>query len=203
MAATIVISCPECHKQIKAPATLEGKKIRCKGCGHTFAVKAAPAPKGGDGAPGKAASGAAEEDDFGDFNPYAMGKTTHARHCPFCAHDLDRDQVVCLKCGYNLLTRTRIKTRTTYERTAADWMIWLGPGIGCVMLVLCLLVLDVVFFIDFRFVWDPIADWITENGANGIRLWMVIMTLLMQWFALKFAFRRLILHPVPPEKEKG
>ena len=44
---TIVISCPECDKQIKAPADAVGKKIRCKSCEHVFVIKApakAPAP---------------------------------------------------------------------------------------------------------------------------------------------------------------
>jgi DNA-directed RNA polymerase subunit RPC12/RpoP len=40
MATTIAVSCPECHKQIKAPPDLQGKKIRCKACGHVFLVKA-------------------------------------------------------------------------------------------------------------------------------------------------------------------
>jgi DNA-directed RNA polymerase subunit RPC12/RpoP len=40
MATTIAVSCPECHKQIKAPPDLQGKKIRCKACGHVFVVKA-------------------------------------------------------------------------------------------------------------------------------------------------------------------
>jgi predicted Zn finger-like uncharacterized protein len=42
MASTITITCPECGIQIKAPAGVEGKKIRCKSCGHTFTAKAAP-----------------------------------------------------------------------------------------------------------------------------------------------------------------
>ena len=55
MATTIVISCPECDKQIKAPAELEGKKIRCKGCGHTFVVRASAAAGDGDGPAAKPA----------------------------------------------------------------------------------------------------------------------------------------------------
>jgi hypothetical protein len=42
MATPIAVSCPECHKQIKAPPEVAGKKIRCKACGHTFVAKAAP-----------------------------------------------------------------------------------------------------------------------------------------------------------------
>jgi predicted Zn finger-like uncharacterized protein len=42
MASTITITCPECAIQIKAPAGVEGKKIRCKSCGHAFVARAAP-----------------------------------------------------------------------------------------------------------------------------------------------------------------
>src|SRR5437762_3454300 len=36
MPATITVICPECDKEMKAPAEAEGKKIKCKGCGKTF-----------------------------------------------------------------------------------------------------------------------------------------------------------------------
>src|SRR5262245_1003468 len=65
MATTITVTCPECQKQIKAPPEIVGKKIRCKGCEHTFIAKAdssaikpagaiKPAP-GGKGPPDKGA----------------------------------------------------------------------------------------------------------------------------------------------------
>src|SRR5205085_8967925 len=44
---TMTISCPECDRQIKAPADAVGKKIRCKSCEHVFVIKApakAPSP---------------------------------------------------------------------------------------------------------------------------------------------------------------
>lgn len=50
MTTTIVITCPKCKKQMKAPADLEGKRIKCKPCGTIFVVsasgaKSAPAAK--------------------------------------------------------------------------------------------------------------------------------------------------------------
>ena len=36
MPASITIVCPECDKEMKAPADVAGKKIRCKGCGAMF-----------------------------------------------------------------------------------------------------------------------------------------------------------------------
>lgn len=50
MTTTIVITCPKCKKQMKAPADLEGKRIKCKPCGTVFVVsssqpKSVPAGK--------------------------------------------------------------------------------------------------------------------------------------------------------------
>lgn len=56
MPATIVITCPECKKQIKGPPELRGKKIRCKSCGHTFAVPGGPGAKPGPAAVPKSSS---------------------------------------------------------------------------------------------------------------------------------------------------
>ncbi len=39
MAVTSVITCPECNKKFKGRDDLQGKKIRCPGCGHTFIVQ--------------------------------------------------------------------------------------------------------------------------------------------------------------------
>ena len=41
MADTIPVTCPECEKPMKVPATAAGKRIRCKSCGTTFPVKLA------------------------------------------------------------------------------------------------------------------------------------------------------------------
>lgn len=56
MAATIVISCPQCKKQMKVPAELQGKKVRCKECGTTFPVKAAVKSEAAKANPGKPAA---------------------------------------------------------------------------------------------------------------------------------------------------
>jgi hypothetical protein len=63
MASTITITCPECSKEMKVPAEVLGKKIRCKGCETVFAArgpaaKAAPArPPAGKAPAGKAPAG--------------------------------------------------------------------------------------------------------------------------------------------------
>src|SRR6516225_2647707 len=50
MTAMISFLCPECKAQLRGPAEMQGKKARCKRCGHTFVLKAA----GAAAAPGPA-----------------------------------------------------------------------------------------------------------------------------------------------------
>ena len=95
MATTIVIVCPECKKEMKAPAELEGKKIRCKGCGSAVPVKATAAPPSAKAAapPKPAKAGAASkkpvkpkpakkrDDDLGDGKPYDVTTLDLAPRC--------------------------------------------------------------------------------------------------------------------------
>lgn len=50
MPASVVITCPQCKNQLKAPATIQGRKVRCRKCSTTFIAPEAPAdrsdPKG-------------------------------------------------------------------------------------------------------------------------------------------------------------
>src|SRR5215813_4141009 len=39
MAATSVITCPECHKKFKGREELLGKRVRCPNCNHGFIVQ--------------------------------------------------------------------------------------------------------------------------------------------------------------------
>ena len=58
MAEKLDIACPSCGKGMKVPAEVVGKVIRCKACGHTFAVTdpaAKPRPAVAKPVPAKAA----------------------------------------------------------------------------------------------------------------------------------------------------
>ncbi len=96
MATTILIVCPECDKQIKAPENVLGKKVRCKFCQASFvaskggsakppAAKPAKPPAGKPPAPkppaGKPAKPAVDEDDD-DPNPYGMINVNLSRAVP-------------------------------------------------------------------------------------------------------------------------
>ena len=176
MPATITITCPHCQSQLKGPAGLEGKKVRCKGCGQSFVITASvlensaplaapgranvgsnatsspatasPAalpPKSGGG-PGVYAFISDEEAEkamieaktkappptdvktlkgqkhFGsDGKPYSLTDMSLAPRCPYCATELpSEDTIVCLHCGYNLQTRTRLEPKHTYDITPAE-----------------------------------------------------------------------------------
>ena len=98
MASPIVVTCPQCEKQIKAPPEAQGKKIRCKGCGHAFVVPAGAAVELDEhaglkeiSAPVKARCAAADEDDDGESNPYGLKEDLETvPRCPHCAKQMER-----------------------------------------------------------------------------------------------------------------
>src|SRR6266849_1589559 len=111
MASQILITCPECTNQLKGPADLQGKRIRCKACGHVFAV-GAPAPSKSAAPPGKgsgvrapkakpATPPPAKQEEEVAKNPYDLTEIKLATRCPQCAAEMESpDAVVCLNCGY-------------------------------------------------------------------------------------------------------
>src|SRR4051794_36128687 len=124
MPASITVVCPECDKEMKAPADAEGKKIRCKGCGASFvalpgvdeideieeieeeapkkkpaAKKPVPAKKPEPKKPEAKPAGKKKDDDE-DANPYGMTFEDLSARCPECANAMEsEDAVICLHCG--------------------------------------------------------------------------------------------------------
>lgn len=201
MAEPIVVSCPECEKQMKAPPDAEGKKVRCRACGHTFTVKA-PRAKA---APAKAAPAPKppQQDLVADHNPYGVTDVDLTPRCPHCAGEMEEGDVVCLHCGYNTMTRERAATRKVYERTGGDYFLWLLPGIACVLADLLL-----IAFILFLLI-GPLKGIAERNeeawwnfGIGAMRVWGTVISLFCVFFATRFAVKRLILNPVPPERDK-
>src|SRR5579885_261050 len=138
MAAPILIICPECGKQVKAPENVLGKKVRCKFCQAAFVASAqggkAPPAKSAKPPAGKGSKPAADkktkkpsrfalDDEDDDPNPYILQDMSLAPRCPDCANEVDEGQVICLHCGYNLRTREKAKTRKVYDQTFWDYFI--------------------------------------------------------------------------------
>jgi predicted Zn finger-like uncharacterized protein len=220
MAATLVVSCPECKSQITVPAELAGKKIRCKKCGTTFPVKASPpvkpagkaaahvAGKGKAAAPPQKKAAAPppkqeEEDDFeGGKNPYDVTGLDLAPRCPHCAQEMESaEAIVCLNCGYNTLTREHMGVRKTVARGWGQIFRWLLPGIVCVLAICAIIGGDLYFWFGLEDTWKDM-DGEEHKYSLGIRVWEVIVSAVVMFFLGKFAFKRLILHPLPPEAEK-
>jgi DNA-directed RNA polymerase subunit RPC12/RpoP len=206
-----------------------GKKIRCKGCGHTFAARAededepgpAKAPgKAAKNGPGKAPAKAppakakapakAEEKPRGgedepedDANPYGLTYTDLSPRCPDCANEMEsEDAIICLHCGYNTVTREKSKPRKVRDVTGGDVFLWLLPGILCVIGVVVLLVSDIIYCVK-------IGDWVdteTWYGATlahlAIKIWMVVISLFIIYKLGYFAVVRLCIHNKPPEIEE-
>jgi DNA-directed RNA polymerase subunit RPC12/RpoP len=216
MAGPIIIACPKCKKQIKATEEMRGKKLRCKACEHVF-VFAAADPRTKPAAPGAikpagpdakkpAASNLqarppAPEEDEANPRPYGLTDLDLTPRCPYCTAELESaDAVVCLECGYNILTREHLKTTETVETTGWDVFLWLLPGI---LNTMCFLTCGVctVWRSVFYLIEPPLAESHFEASINGCcMLWSVIGSIWAMYYMAKYAIKRLILNPTPPEK---
>jgi hypothetical protein len=209
MATPILIVCPECSKQMKAPEDALGKKVRCKFCQSVFVAKQG-SDKVSPAKPGKAAKTPAgkpgrRQPDEEDPNPYGMINVSLLPRCPECANEIEEGQIICLNCGYNLRTREHHRTRKVYEVTPWEHFVWLSPGIACVLAVLFLIGFNIWYLakIDDVVSWENDSFFLGMWTITGIKLWVVITSLFLIWLAGRFAVRRLILHFQPPEIEKN
>jgi hypothetical protein len=191
MANTITIICPECEKSLKAPAEIIGKKIRCKGCGHTFVAKA---PKAGK----QAKKSNNEEEEEG---AYGMTEEYLGSRCPDCANAMGEDDVICLHCGYNTVTRQRPRVRKVRETTGGDVFMWLLPGIICAVVVVALITVDLlyIFLIDKDMFEEAWYDFI---GGKGLKIWVSVIVVFFCFVAGRYAVKRLIFNYTPPEIEE-
>ncbi len=221
MATTIRIVCPHCSKQIKAPEKVVGHKVRCKYCRESFVASMGggkgPPDKAAKPAGGKAAkkspskpaavkpAKAADDAEDDDPNPYGLIDVNLSARCPHCANEMEsEDAIICLICGYNTQTRELGKTRKVYHLTGWEHFRWLLPGIACAFVVFAIIGFNVWYLMKIEEVisWENDPFYLGVWTIKGIQLWVVIMSLGAIWFAGKFAVKRLILHPKPPEVEK-
>jgi hypothetical protein len=206
------------------PEAVRGKKVRCKKCGGVVTV---PADGGVDTRmrtekAQKKATAAADHDDEDAANPYDVTETSLAPRCPHCAYELDPpDSRICLHCGYDMVKRQRRPSIKTYERTGGDWFMWLLPGIAC--LLAFLLIIGVCLYYHYLLPYDilkekdadalladrlgvfnkdPGPDAVEYMFHPGIEVWLYVFCIWLLWKSGKFAFKRLILNYMPPEKIK-
>jgi hypothetical protein len=200
MAETITIICPECEKSIKAPETVVGKKIRCKGCGETFTAKAPKAT----GKPAKPIKLKEEEEEGEGEGSYGVTEEYLGPRCPDCANAMEEGDIVCLHCGYNTNTRTKPQRKKVRDVTGGDIFLWLLPGILCAIASTLLLGL-IIFFILWLIAVRSLAgeyDSYQISCASCCLLWPTILMIWLLYKSTRFAIKRLIFDNKPPEIEE-
>ena len=222
MTEAITIACPECGKKINVASEAVGKKVRCKGCEHVFVVQA-PAEKKAARPAGKAAPAGAKKkapdpkaakprpdkpkvNDDEDDNPYGVTAIDLAPRCPECAQEMEsEDAILCLNCGYNTQTRSKVVSRAVEEDTGMIWFWWLLPGILCAVFTLVLLTFDIWYSFKVPTFFSGGEDdaWYAFIGAAPFIIWAVwAPTTPLMVGMTAFAVKRLIFNPRPPERVK-
>jgi predicted Zn finger-like uncharacterized protein len=224
MAESLTIACPECDKQFTVPAAAVGKKMRCKGCEHVFEIaapagarataaapaRAAPKPPPAKRAPAKTAPQPAkkkkplDDDEDDDGKPYGVTDVKLGARCPNCSNALESEEdLVCLKCGYHLITRIQAQPREVADVTGMDQFLWLLPAILSVVFSIGLLVFDVLYCYKIEnWLGGTKEDWYVWLFANfAVKLWLCIVSAFFIFFACRYAFIRFVFHPTPPEVE--
>jgi len=212
MSTTIPIICPHCKKASKGPSELMGKKIRCKSCREIFTVEKVKqaAPKRSSAKPAKPAKEeeapvlaiADDEEDEGVARPYAVTDLDLTPRCPHCANEMEEGAIICIHCGYNTHTRERFFTRKVIEHTGMDIFLWLLPGILCVIVVLICIAGIVYAWVKFDDHYNDNKDewWVGAVFGMFAKIYSSVIELFIIYLAGRFAIKRLILHPTPPEK---
>jgi predicted Zn finger-like uncharacterized protein len=129
----VEFTCPECHRGYSVKDELAGKTAKCGKCGHRMripqlapapAVSKAPAPKKAPVQAGSVKSPTPKStqssmsswlDDELELAqpavPAAPKPKTTERTCPACGAALGGGAVLCVACGYDTRTRTKLQTQ--------------------------------------------------------------------------------------------
>lgn len=105
----VKIRCSGCEKVLSAPDKARGKVIQCPQCGTKLKVPAGEAaPKPGRPAKmkSKAQTAPADSGEFLARMDLSELESREEKICPYCAAEMDEEQVVCRKCGMNIETGT-------------------------------------------------------------------------------------------------
>lgn len=98
-----------CGRAISVKSELAGKAVKCPDCGQPVKIPGATT------AAGRKASLAASGDDglVGLMDEVDLRASSTGRRCPDCRSDMQPDDILCVKCGYNTETGRRLGTRRT------------------------------------------------------------------------------------------
>lgn len=219
MPETLKVACPKCKTVMQLSADLRGKKVKCPTCAVVIAIPAAKAAPGKAPAKTPAHAGtpppqedkapiplkrAGDDDEWGVIDSYAVERTEDKLICPFCAHDLEDDQVVCLNCGYDLIKRDRHGARVLHGTTGFEYFIWWLPAIVCLIILggcITMIVMMIMGSPDFG-----AMNWLQRKHLPDHPKWGYVYGSVFFGFigflAARYAVKRLVFNPHPPEREK-
>ena len=102
----VKIRCRGCEKVLSAPDKARGKVIQCPQCGTKLKVPGDDASAGKKPAKMKSKAPAAAQDssEFLARVDLSSLENDEEKICPYCAAEMDEEQVVCRKCGMNIET---------------------------------------------------------------------------------------------------
>ncbi len=115
------------------------------------------------------------------------------------------EAILCLHCGYNTQTRSKVVSRAVEEDTGMVWFWWLLPGILCAVFTLVLLTFDIwySFKVPTFFSGGEDDPWYAIIGSAPFIIWGVwAPTTPLMVGMTAFAVKRLIFNPRPPERVK-
>ena len=102
----ITVEC-KCGKRLKAPASAAGKRAKCPACGNVLTITAPPPPA---------------EDDMGLNALYDLADqeskvaeqqaASGSPRCPGCSREMPAGAVLCVNCGYDMRTGSKLKPKT-------------------------------------------------------------------------------------------
>lgn len=149
--ADMKFSCPHCQQHIQADAGYAGLQITCPACNGSFLVPGtppAPAPTAGASPPPnrlviRSSAAPALPPVLAEATPAAPPTATGAGSCPSCGAAMPRGAVICMQCGYNLITRQRTvagrpatRGKPRPQSDGAAWYATPWPYLGLVALLL-------------------------------------------------------------------
>lgn len=136
-------------------------------------------------------------------DPYGLTDVSLLPRCPHCAHEMpDEEAIICLNCGYNTHTRTHVETKRVAEITPKDVFQYRLPAYVAAVVALC-------GFIFICFVWLGVSHVVGDDDKHSLyfmtktwfRMYGSLAIGALTYFAATIAYRRLVLHPDPPEQK--
>jgi hypothetical protein len=104
-----------CGKKLKAPATAIGRKAKCPACGNVLTIEAPPPPPVEDDALGALYDLADAEKDAAKSN-----QVDDSPRCPQCAAEMAPSAVLCVNCGYDVRTKSKLAAKPVVTRPVVN-----------------------------------------------------------------------------------